>query len=264
MKKYSYLAIIGMTALILTGCQSEIPEMSEKETEMVTEYAAGTVLEHVPSSGSRLVDTSVEYDPDKMTKYEKAQMGFKTEEPEPVAAQPETEEEIPTDGEAPKSEDKGQESTQAQEQEVQEPSLSAADVLEMPGLALSVASFSVTDSYPEAGEGADMFLSMDASAGNKLVVAHLNVKNEGSEPLVISTVRRSDLHYKVVMNNENKQNTLLTLLLDDFSGLKDQEVAPGETFPAVLVAQVSDELAAGISDVSIEITSDVGKTVVGK
>ena len=261
MKKYSYLAIIGMTALVLTGCQSEIPEMSEKETEMVTEYAAGTVLDHVPSSGSRLVDTSVEYDPAKMTKYEKAQMGFKTEEPAP-APQAVSEDRIPTDEEAASPDGKGSDAPKA-DKEPETPAFSAADVLEMPGLDLSVASFSVSDSYPDAGEGTDMFLSMDASAGNKLIVAHLNVKNEGSEPLVINTAMRGDLHYKIVMNNENKQNTLLTLLLDDFSGLKDQEVAPGESFPAVLVAQVSEELAAGISDVSIEITSDVGKAVVG-
>ena len=41
----------------------------------------------MPQSASRLVDTSQDYDPSKMTKYEKNQLGIKEPEPEPGPAE---------------------------------------------------------------------------------------------------------------------------------------------------------------------------------
>ena len=81
---YRMKATAGIIAIALfcAGCGDAIPEMTEQQTEMVTEYAANTMLVHVPESsgGSRLVDTTMEFDPSKMSKFEKMQRGLPIED----------------------------------------------------------------------------------------------------------------------------------------------------------------------------------------
>ena len=41
-KKFFSIIAYSTSALLLTGCGSQIPEMSEQQTEMITEYAEKT------------------------------------------------------------------------------------------------------------------------------------------------------------------------------------------------------------------------------
>ena len=49
------LCIMTMT-LSLSGCGNAIPDMSEEESAMITEYAAGLLLKYDKNYSSRLVE----------------------------------------------------------------------------------------------------------------------------------------------------------------------------------------------------------------
>ena len=260
-KKFFSIIAYSTSVLLLTGCGSQIPEMSEQQTEMITEYAAGSVLDQMPQSSSRLVDTSQEFDPAKMTKYEKKSLGIK--EPESVAPPAgEQGEEADAGAEAPKPDTldetvSGNHTASLEDEESAEPLLSVSDVMELPGVDVTYNGFTTAASYPEAAEGSDLFFAMDASAGNQLLIAHLTVTNNTGEETTVDTISRSDLHYRLVLDGSNKQNTLVTLLTDDFSAM-NETLGPGESFQAVLIAQVSSELASSVGSVAVEVQSDVG------
>ncbi len=249
-------------AILLTGCADEIPEMSEQQTELITEYAAGSVLDQMPESASRLVDTSKEYDPSRMTKYEKNRLGIKDDEtflPADEGA-PEDDEALAADENTPEDvmqnpEPAGNEA--APEQEDDGYAADFADVMGLSGIDISLDGFSVVDKYPESTEGTDTFLSIDASAGTKLMVAHLTVTNLSGQEAQIDTISRSDLHYKMIMDGAGRQNTLVTLLDDDFSTM-NKTLEAGQSLQAVLVSQISEELAASVTGMEIEVKSDSG------
>ena len=253
-KKISVIFGLSLLCMSLCGCQDAIPEMSEKQADMVTEYAAGSVLTHTSGSRSRLVDTTQEYNPDKMTKYEKRKLGIAIPEPEPAPAPEEgTEQSQDVSGD-------GGDSSGQSEQKSEAPSVTAAEVMGIYGLDVTLTGFEVLDSYPKAAEGTDLVFSMDASAGNKLVVAKLTATNNSGADLTLDTISRGDLHFKLVLNGGSSENTLVTLLSDDFSAL-NQEMAPGEQVNGVLITQVSDELASGLSSVDVSIQSGNGTAV---
>ena len=143
------------------------------------------------------------------------------------------------------------------------PPLSASDVMEVQDIAVTLNGFAVADSYPDAAEGTDLIFAMNAPAGNKLLIAKLSVTNTGSEQRQVNTITRNDLHYRMIINGENTQNTLVTLLTDDFSAM-NETLEPGQSFDAVLIAQVSEEMAASVSSISVEVRSDVGRAVIGE
>ncbi|MCR5283261.1 MAG: hypothetical protein K6E18_07810 [Lachnospiraceae bacterium] len=256
-KKIPVILSLSLLCMSLYGCggMDAIPEMSEKQADMVTEYAAGSVLTHTTGSKSRLVDTTQEYNPDKMTKYEKRKKGIAIPEPEPAPAPEEGEEQTPD-----ATGDGGSDSAAQSEQKPETPSMSPAEVMGIYGLDVALTGFEVLDSYPKAAEGTDLVFSMDASAGNKLVVAQLVATNNSGADMTLDTISRGDLHFKLVLNGSSSENTLVTLLSDDFSAM-NQDLAPGEQASGVLITQVSDELASTLSSVDVSIQSGNGTAV---
>ncbi|MCR5339176.1 MAG: hypothetical protein K6E75_11540 [Lachnospiraceae bacterium] len=253
--------IMAAALICMTGCGDAIPELSEQQTEVFTEYAAGAVLKEMPQSNSRLVDTSVDYDPSKMTKYEKQQLGIiDPDEPSPQdtaqdnGAADEGLDQAPADD---MTMDPGQ--SGAGSSESAEPSMSVAQITGIDGLDVKLKGFSVMDNYPEVAEGTDLFFAMNASEGTKLIVAKLTVQNTGSEPMEINNVARSDIRFKLLLNGESAQNAIVTLLNDDLASLK-QTFEPGQSAETVLVCQVSEDLANSVSQLSVVISSDEGKT----
>ncbi len=257
---------LSAVALMVCGCGSEIPDMTDQQTEIVTEYAANTMLVHMPgTSSSRLVDTSVDFDPSKMSKYEKKKLGIPIEDmqsPAPVVTEESGESQ--EDQNTEQTENEGAEDAGTQVQEPEEPALSVSDVMEIPGLEVRLDGYSVLDSYPEAGEGTDLYFAMDASEGKKLLVVRLAAVNGTSDQIVFNTVMRTDLHYTLIVNGgESEENAMVTLLTDDFSAL-NETIEPGGSVSGVLIGQIPADSAGNINSVQVRITSDVGKTILSQ
>lgn len=260
MKKH-HIILAAVSALALTACGSEIPEMSDQQAEIITEYAAVQILDNVPYAGSRLVDTSQPFDPLHMTKYERDKLGIDINDylPDPTPT-PEPPVDTGDDASEEVTSDNGS-SGGSEEAQVPEVTLSASQVMDLPEFNIVMTGYGISDSYPEAGDYAGMFFAMDATPGNKLIVARIKAENNSGGPAVLNTVSRTDLHYRMIINGEQQQNTLVTLLADDFSAL-NETVEAGQSYEGVLICQVSEELASSISSLSVEVRGDEGSAVI--
>ena len=59
MNKKNKIVICLLTSVIcMTACGNSIPDMTREQEDLVTQYAAGALLERLNDSGTRLVDTS--------------------------------------------------------------------------------------------------------------------------------------------------------------------------------------------------------------
>ncbi|MCR4690905.1 MAG: hypothetical protein K5739_06150 [Lachnospiraceae bacterium] len=246
---------IASLLLLLTACGDAIPEMSEQQTEMFTEYAAGSVLDATGASSSRLVDTSVPFEPEKMSKYEKEKLGISDEEYPMIP---------PKEGEdaedASETAEDGEESGEGEKEKPakEEPAMSAQEVLGTEGFSYEVTGFSVVDKYPEDAQ--DFMLSVDATAGNKLLIANIKVTNTTTVDSVLDFVARKDLHFRFLINGDQSVDTMLTLLPNDLSVIKES-IGAGSSYDAVLIAQMPEGEAAAVSELFVEVRSDAGKAL---
>ena len=56
MRKGKLLGLVSMVALLLTGCVDNMPDMTEEQSELVAEYAAGLLLKYSPNYQYGLAD----------------------------------------------------------------------------------------------------------------------------------------------------------------------------------------------------------------
>ena len=80
-----------VAAMLVTGCGAVVPDLTQEETDLISEYAVGVLLKYDKNHGSRLVDTS-EYEE---TSPEEEQAGPEEEQTPEAEQEPETE--VPAD-----------------------------------------------------------------------------------------------------------------------------------------------------------------------
>ena len=200
----------------------------------MAQYAAGTLLERLNESGTRLVDTS-------KPKEEPTLADAVTVTPAPGLS---VSDNGVTANAAPESDMENKETTQ----------ISVAQLLQIEPLTVSYTGYEICDSYPEQG-GEDLYFSMEAGTGKKLLVLHVSVTNPGQEQVEFDTMHKQNIKYRVVLNDTDRHQVMLTMLDNDFSAM-DIMIDPGETMQTVLLAEVSEEMAQQITSVDLIIRSD--------
>lgn len=236
-KNTVYIVCTCFMALALTGCGNTIPELTEEQNALVTEYAAGLLLKYHADYQGRLVDTSVV--------------------PEEEVAPPTVEEEVPEENvqisanSASETDALSDNSTVSARPETS-PQLSASQVLDMTDFDISYTGYEVCDSYPnQQTSSEDLFFAMQAGEGNKLVVLKLQVANTGEQTLAVNTLGLSELKCRVIVNGK-KHNALVTMLDNDFMML-EQAIEPGASIETVVVTEISAEEAEQIQAVELYI-----------
>lgn len=263
----SEICIILMM-IVLTACGNQIPDMTEEQNAMVVEYAAKTLLQHSGNYHSKLVDTSA---PKEETESEEdnskaddvvEQPGVEGENPDDNSNQPDVHEEQSaemTDITDPESAESGETTGSG----LEESNMTIAQVLGLSGFEVNYTGYQLCDSYPgEEAKPEDLFFAMNASNGSKLLVLNIEVTNMTTETLLLDTIS-IDAKYGVILNEEHKQNTLVTMLADDFSAIS-KEIAAGETISSVVVAEITDEIAGGLQSVGLEVKAGEQKTILIK
>lgn len=231
-----------------TACGNQIPEMTEQESAMVTQYAANLLLSYSGAYQSRLVDTSQKPETDETVE----------NAPAPVQQENPSNEE-PVEMEKPQEVEGSDEAVgDDTRQEVQ---LTIAQVLGMEGVSVEYTGYRLCDSYPEESAAPeDMFFAMSAAQDSKLLVLDLSVINTGTDVVQCNTLN-IPAKYKVVLNGEHTQNALITMLADDFSAI-DMQVQAGETVHAVIITEISQERADALQSVGLEVKLDEKRTVI--
>ena len=108
--------------------------------------------------------------------------------------------------------------------------------------------------FAEQGEE-DLYFSVEAGTGKKLLVLQVAVTNPGQEQVEFDTLHKQNIKYRVMLNGADRHQVMLTMLDNDFSAM-DIIINPGETMQTVLLAEVSEETAGQITSVDFVIRSD--------
>lgn len=224
MKKVSVLLKIMAAALLMTGCGA-MPNLTQDETELISEYAVGVLLKYDTAHGRRLVDTSG---------YELVTEEPAPEEPveEPIQEEPEPEIEEPVVVDV------------SQDEEETQPTVSSVEqYYGIPNIMITYQGCETADSYPPAGEGDTLFFSMDATQGQQLLVLKFIAQNLTEEDQTMNMLGYGAT-FRVSVNGEPSKGALATMLVNDM-----------QTYNSVIPASSSVELVS-IVEVPQGITPD--------
>lgn len=228
------MLLVCVCLFLLTGCGNQIPEMTEEQNALITEYATGLLLKYHADYDGRLVDTSVppEISPE----------GEAPEE-EIVTDNPEVEESITSDSTV---------SSNTTEETVR-PELSIAQVLDMDGFDISYRTFEVCNNYPNTESSPeDLFFSMKAGQGNKLLVLKLEIMNTAPQENMCDTLSMTDLDCEIIINGNDTQRAYVSMLENDFMAVS-RSFAIGESYEAVIITEMTEEEAQGIASVKLKL-----------
>lgn len=217
MKKVNVLLCSVAAALLMTGCAT-VPDLTQNETELISEYAVGVLLKYDKRHGSRLVDTAG---------YEIAE---EPEEPEP---------EMPVEEivEEPEPEETAEVVDVSQDEEETQPAVSSVEeYYGIPNLMISYTGWEMADSYPPQSEGETPYFSMDASDGMQLLVLKFSAQNLSGEdqPLNMMEYRAT---FRVSVNGEASRGALATMLVNDMQTY-DNVIPAGSAVDMVSIVEV--------------------------
>lgn len=224
------MILCGITAsLLMTGCGA-MPDLTQEETELISEYAVGVLLKYDKSHGSRLVDTSA---------YDNAE-----EEPalEELPAEP-----IPDEEETEALPDTTEIMDVSQDEEGTEPQVSSVEeYYGIPNVAIQYIGYELATSYPSLSEEEDLFFSMDATPGTQLLVLKFSALNTGNEDQPMNMLQYG-ARFRVSVNGEASKGALATMLLNDMQTY-DDVIPVGSSVELVSIVEVPQ----GISIDSID------------
>lgn len=227
MKKRKIVLCGVAAALALTGCGATVPDLTQEETEIISEYAAGILMKYDKDNGSRLVDLSQEETaPDAEPP---------AQAPESDVAAAETEEAPGGPGEPGPAENNATVIDQSQTEAM--PAASIEEYYGISDFTFAYTGCELIDSYPEdSGEEGAVYFTMDATEGMKLLVAKFNVTNQSGSEQTLNMMEHG-AKFKLSVNGDAGKHVLTTMLLNDMQNYNAM-VAAGETVELVSIIEV--------------------------
>jgi hypothetical protein len=227
----------------MTGCSLDaMPELTDEESALISEYAAGLLLKYSPNYDYKIVDnvalsSSVDY------------VEEEQEVPESTQTESTTEEETldsPTDVEA---------SEQLLEDENTQKVSSDTDIAPILGISdvsIKYDSYEICDSYPKDTNG----FNVSASSGNMLLVIHFNIENNSDEDCNLNLIE-DNITARITVNDSLSGNGLNTMLPNDLTSYYDT-ISANATTDAVVLAQLSEGSAQDLTAISVKISATNG------
>ncbi|MDE7231749.1 MAG: hypothetical protein K2N37_01540 [Lachnospiraceae bacterium] len=223
MKKVSVLLCGLAVALLTAGC-GEMPDLTQEETDLIAEYAAGILLKYDRDQINRLVDIPID------------------EEVEEEALPPEEAEE--------QTEPEEEESTavvDVSQDEETEPTVSSVEqYYGVPNVMITYTGYEVADSYPPSSEGEDIVFSMEASAGTQLLVLKFNAQNLSGEDQNLNMLGYG-ARFRVSVNGESSKGALATMLVNDMQTYNDV-IPASSTVELVSIVEIPQGTNVGSID----------------
>lgn len=201
-------------AVLMTGCGA-MPDLTQEETDLISEYAVGVLLKYDTHNGSRLVDTSA-YDEELVAE----------EEPEEEMAEQEMAEQVEEQQTEPDANDTA-EVVDVSQDEVN----SIATIEEYYGIqdiSFRYEGYEVTNTYPSLEDDADVFFAMEASEGTDLLVLKFTASNTSGGDVALNMLERG-ARFRIAVNDESSRGALTTMLLNDMQTYDDVIPAGSQT-----------------------------------
>lgn len=252
MKKSVILCSIIMSmGLLLTGCTNSfdhMPDLTEEESALISEYAAGILLKHDKNAGKLASE-------DEIAAADERAAILQANMDEYLASQGMGEGE--ETGEASENDENNGGTTDAIDaaQTAEVPFEGIAQFCGADGFRIDYLGHTVCDSYPE-DDGSNMVFAMDATAGNKLLVLRFTVENTTAEDKELNMLDL-DTRFRIGINDGSMESALSTLLLDDLSSYKDV-IPSGNAIVLVLTREITEEEAASVQTISLSMRNESG------
>ncbi|MDE6568606.1 MAG: DUF4352 domain-containing protein [Lachnospiraceae bacterium] len=231
-KKYIISMVTVASAVVLTSCASQVPELSELDNNKAAEYMAGEMLKYDEDYALAL-----DYDRSILEA---------TPTPAPTPKQVATPKPV-ENSKDPSSSAPGD--IQGEEPAVQE--VSGAEIFGISGIEIKYISASVRNSY---GKG---YESIVASKGKDLLIVKFRIKNTGQDTKKIDLFDQK-LDY-ILSQGERTIKPEHTTAVGDLQYLKT-EISPGKSKQGVLLFEV--DKGAQIEGSSLRIINEMKQTTI--
>ena len=219
--KYNRIAFLLLTlflVLSLCGCVNG-PDISEEQSDLVAEYAAGVLLRYSNQYDRRLITK------EQIEKENQKKNADSTAVPETTTAPSATPTPVPSSADEPVPDGSGTE-TQATEQ----PTVVLNEIYRVEGLDFSYQSYRFCKKYNS---------QIKAEDGQILLVVEFNVKNQSGKKKKVSLGKKK-ISYKLTVDNSEYQPSISIL---ENMGLNylDTTIPAGKSENAVLIFRMAEE-----------------------
>lgn len=220
-RKLIAIMISGVMMFSLTGCTTEVIELTDTEEQIISEYAAHAVLQHFGKNQHNIVEELlVEEEIEEQLSDEE----FFGDEPK---------EETPEDGIQVIVPDTMPEVTVSANSD-----MSIEEFFGIEDLEIRYKDYTVTKTYPEVSEE-EFYVSIDATEGSNLLVLKFDVANLTGTDYETNMLRYG-LKFKVGVNGASPRWVLSTMLMNDLTTYNEVIPANG-TVELVLAMEIPED-----------------------
>ena len=227
-KAYGIAVIIMAVTFAMSGCGTQVPDMTEEQTALVTEYATNLLIKYNKLDNRNLLDDEQLAEAEKKEAEEAEKQRKKEEAAQAyLAAQNETEAEQSQGDSADNSSSAGNSNAISD----------LAAFYGLDGFSISYSGYDLCTSYPDDSRE-DYFMAMDATEGKQLCIVKFAVSNVSSEAIDFDMFEKRAVFY-LTIDGSDKVQVQSTLLLDDLASYKGM-IEAGSTEDMILVFEISD------------------------
>ncbi len=232
MKKAHAVLFMILCVTLLGGCRL-IPEMrlSEEESVLVAEYAAGLLLKYDQHHHNGLMEITSD----------------------PIVVETPAPEADATVSDAAESDLGAGDSDMVTGMTVEAPELAAA--MGIPDFLVTYIRYEICDIYPEQEED-DLVFSMQSRQGYDLMILHFDLTNPGPEAAECDIVTNAPL-FRALINHDLRINSQTTILLNDLSVYRETLEAE-ETQDTVIVFEIEESVTEQINQIELLLVGDDG------
>jgi len=240
-KKLSSLSLILICTLLFTGCGNQIPDMTDQQSALITEYAAGLLLEYDKNHVSRLTDTTAGA--------EETATGEDASAQTQVPAATDSTTGTDATGTATNTTTNAQTDNNASTIV----NVDIAQFMGLTGCSIQYVNYEVVDSYPNPVNN-NATLMIEPQTGAKLVAFNFNITNNTSAAETID-INSKNATFDIVINGTSDFLTINKIIvngMDTFSG----NVDAGASQNVVLIMEVDAATAAAIQSADLNMSYD--------
>ena len=231
MKKHIVFICTIAMSIMLCGCGGAIPEMTDTETAVITEYATNLLVKYSTLSDRALLNEK-ELEEGILEEAAERERLLKVKELENMylngTVEVETEQNDLQEGESGTAEVSP------------EPQLSVDEFFTEGNFSIDYSSYILCKSYPETDEE-EFFVAMDATPGNQLCIVKFNVSNLTASDQALDMYAKRG-RFSLKLEDGSTVSAQSTLLMDDLSTYAGT-IPAGASEELVLVFEVSDSVA---------------------
>ena len=252
MKKYT-CRILGIlfASLFLCGCNSDIPDLTEEQSAMITEYATNLLVKHSEiSDRSLLSETELT-----LGEQEEAEARVRKEKADEIAESYLNKEVEMIEG-AEELTDSGE--ADGISEEIYAPSQTVSEFFGESDFSIDYMTYDLCDSYPEENSE-EFFMAMDATAGHKLCVVKFQVNNISSADRELDMLGKKG-RFTLRMGNGDTIQAQSTMLLNDLAAYRGT-LAAGAGEEMVLVFEVDDGIES-LDSMKLIMKDETGENII--